>query len=218
MVQSKGWDWENADHSHWLKPSEESVYLAHKWRESNFHDILDLGTGLGRHAIYFAKQGFRVSALDISEYGVAHLQSWAENEGLAVDARVGDMLVLPYPDNAFDCVFAYHVISHTDTAGVRAIFTEIERVLRPQGEVFLTFCSKETTDFMEPGLPRPDANTVIRQSEPENGVPHFFVDLQDLRGLFRSFDIEKARHLEYCVLDPQHTFQRKYYYVNARLR
>ena len=82
MVQSKGWHWEVADKSNWLKPAEDSYYLANKWREKEYKTILDLGSGLGRHSIFFAQQGFTVSSIDISEYGVNHLKSWANNESL----------------------------------------------------------------------------------------------------------------------------------------
>lgn len=41
MVNSKGWDWENADKSPWLKPTEDCYYLANRWKEKGFSTILD---------------------------------------------------------------------------------------------------------------------------------------------------------------------------------
>ena len=81
MVQSKGWDWENVidtEYSVHLHPTEYGYYLAHKWKEAGYQSILDLGTGLGRHAICFAQSGLKVSAMDISEYGIQHLKSCAK--------------------------------------------------------------------------------------------------------------------------------------------
>ena len=122
MVQSKGWDWENVNEayrSNHLKPTDDSLNCAHIWREAGYESLLDLGTGLGRHAICFAKSGFNVSAFDISEYGIKHLQSWAANEKLEIETQVGDMMFLPYEDKSFDCIFAYHVISHSDSIGIK---------------------------------------------------------------------------------------------------
>lgn len=82
LVESVGWDWENAEKTVWLRPAEDSYYLANKWKEKGYKYILDLGTGLGRHAIFFAQQGFNVSALDISEYSIEHLKTWAASENL----------------------------------------------------------------------------------------------------------------------------------------
>ncbi len=218
MVQSIGWDWENANHSHWLKPIDTGFFLANKWKESGHETVLELGSGLGRHAICFAKHGLKVSAIDISEYGIQHLQSWAANENLSIDTCVGDMLSLPYEDNYFDCVFAYHVISHSDTAGVKRIMKEIERVLKPQGEVLLSFCSKETTLFAESLFPKLDENTLICQDEPEIGAPHFYADLPCILDLMSSFNIEWVKHTEYCNLDIYNKQKEMYYYVSAVLR
>lgn len=143
MVDSRGWEWEKANKSPWLEPSEDSYFLSNKWLGLGFKNVLDLGAGLGRHSILFAKQGFNVSAIDISDYAINYLKGWAEKENLNIDAMVGDMTALPYTDNSFDCVFVYHAISHTDTIGIKKIINEIERVLRQGGEIYTSMCSKK---------------------------------------------------------------------------
>lgn len=218
MVESKGWDWENAGHDRWLKPTEDAYALAAQWKEQGVRKILDLGSGLGRHSIYFAKQGFEVSAMDISDYGVGYLKDWAKKEGLSIDAKTGDMLSLPYPDSAFDAVFAYHVISHTDTEGVRKIISEIKRVLCPGGMVFLSLCAKDTPAFASSGWPKLDENTVVCKDEgPDYNVPHFHAGLEDIRELFAGFDIIKVRHINYCI-DRGEIQDNRHYYVYASLK
>jgi len=216
MVESRGWDWENANQSPWLKPCEDGTFLAYKWSNMGSQKVLDLGTGLGRHAILFAQQGLEVSALDISEYGINHLKGWAENEGLNIDAVVGDMLALPYDDNSFDCVFIYHAISHGDTTGVKKIISEIERVLRPGGELFTSMCSKDAFEFEKAGFPKLDENTVVNTDEgPEKGVPHFFANVDDILELFSNFDIERIKHTDYCYMNSK-KLDCKYYYISGR--
>lgn len=144
MVQSKGWEWEKADQSPWLKPTDDVYYLAHKWRELGYKRILDLGSGLGRHAIYFAKEGFEVTALDLSEYAVNHLTSWAKKENVEIEITLGDIMELPYEADSFDSVLAYHSISHADTPGMKVIVSEIERVLRKGGELSIHPCVPKT--------------------------------------------------------------------------
>lgn len=118
IVNLKGFNWAIYPSPN-LKPVDNCIYLANKWKESGYVDLLDLGTGLGRHAIYFSKQGFNVTATDISDYAVQYLKTWAAKENLPIDAEVGDMLSLNYPNQSFDCIFAYHVISHTDSIGMK---------------------------------------------------------------------------------------------------
>lgn len=144
MTISKGWEWEKENNPIWLSPSEESYYLENRWKEAGFTNILDFGCGLGRHSILFAKNGFKVSSFDLSVEAVKHLEKWAERENLKIDTKVTDMLSLPYADNFFDCIFAFHVISHTDTEGMKIIISEIKRVLKSGGEIYLTLCSKDT--------------------------------------------------------------------------
>lgn len=214
MVESKGWDWERAEQSFWLKPVAESYFFADKWRDKGFCDFLDLGTGLGRHAIYFARQGFKVSALDISEYAVEHLSSWAAHEGLSVSATAGDMLSLPYADNSFDCILAYHVITHSDTEGVRRIISELERVLRPGGEVFFSLGSKESLDFRE-ATSRLDENTIISVREPEVGIPHYYTSLDEVKVLLSGFELVSVKLTEYCVGEIHEGIENKFFYINA---
>jgi len=176
MTVSKAWDWNKESSPVWLQPSEESYFIAQKWKDKKIKKVLDFGCGRGRHSIYFAKQGFHVSAFDLSEESTEYLRAWAERENLSVGIKTADMLELPYDDNSFDAIFAYHVISHTDSAGIKKIIREISRVLKIGGEIYITLCSKETWSFKDAGYPKLDENTVIKTDEgPEKGIPHFYV-------------------------------------------
>lgn len=216
MVESKGWDWEQIGNTNpWSKPTEDGVYYACKWAWSGKKKVLDLGAGLGRHSIMFAKQGLEVTALEISDYAVNHLIEWAEKENVEVHAAVGDMMAgLPYPDEAFDCVFVYHAISHSDTAGVKGIVQDIKRVLKPGGELYTSICSKESADFINSGFPKIDENTLLYTSGPETNVPHYFADVDDILDLLQDFDVEKIRHTDYRYLNG-HKQDSKFFYVNA---
>lgn len=217
MAISKAWDWGQGAAPIWLQPSEESYYFAQKWKEQGVRSILDFGCGLGRHAVYFAKQGFQVSAFDLSEEGVAHLKKWAETENLSIDACVADMMQLPYPDNSFNAAYLYHVISHTDSAGIHTILSELSRVLKLGGRVFLTLCSKESWSFREAGYPKLDENTVIKTGGgPEDGIPHFYVSLDDIFPLLADYEIERIRYTDDCYSNGNRRSS-KHYFVSAVL-
>lgn len=217
MSISKAWEWQKAQNSIWLMPSEESYYIAQHWKEINVQNVLDLGCGLGRHSIYFAKQGFDVSAFDLSVDGVNHLKQWADNENLSIDIKVANMLDLPYKDNTFDAVFAYHVISHTDSAGIKQIIKEITRVLKVNGELFITLCSKETWSFKDAGYPKLDENTIIKTEDgPENGIPHFYVALDDIINILSNYNVNRIRHTDDCYFDGKKQ-NSKHYFVMASL-
>ena len=187
IVESKGWNWAIVDKKAaepWLTPSKEAYYYLHRWSEQGKKDMLDLGCGLGRHTLQFARAGFNVSALDISSDAVEFTKNAAQQENLAIRATVGDMLSLPYEDNSIDCIFCRNVMSHTDTNGIKQIISEIARVLRTDGEIYLTLAAKEAWGFQQ-DWPMIDENTKLRMEEgPEYKVPHFYADYELIKDLF----------------------------------
>lgn len=215
MTETMAWNWEASQDQIWLEPSEESYYLAERWRKQGRKSILDLGCGLGRHAILFAKSGFSVCGVDLSSEGIAHMMKWAEQENVSLDSKKADMMNLPFPANTFDCVFAFHVIYHCDTQGMRKVIGEMKRVLKPGGELFCTLYSKDTRFYREQSYPKIDDNTLVKMEEgPEKGIPHFFADLDDTLKLFSDFQIIEIRHKDDCYLHGRkHDF--KHYFVLA---
>lgn len=196
MTESKAWAWSAPTSEIWLEASVESYHLAERWKSLGYKSILDLGCGLGRHSILFAQRGFEVTALDLAPEAVDHLKAWAEREHLNIPAHVCDMLKTSFPDKSFDCIFAHHVISHTDTNGAREIFAELKRIIKPGGELYATFCSKATWAWTDAGFPLVDENTVVKTCEgPEYGIPHYHVTLEDLPRLFPEYKILNVRHI-----------------------
>lgn len=194
MIESKGWNWKIVDgkiRERWMNPSIESFYLLSRWYSQGKRKFLDLGCGLGRHSILFGKNGFEVSCFDISEEAIKKTSKWAIEEGLNFDYSIGDMLNLPYKNDSFDCVLCFNVISHTDTEGMKVIANEIKRILKKDGECYLTLGSKDTWGFKQTQWPLVDENTRLKMEEgPEYKTPHFYADYNLIKQLFKDFEIE----------------------------
>ena len=76
-------------------------------------DILDVGTGTGRAALFLARSGGRVTGVDASEAMLAVARQRAAAEALTVDWRVGDAHALDFPDRRFDVAVCLRVLMHT---------------------------------------------------------------------------------------------------------
>lgn len=217
MVSSKGWDWASAEQDIWKIPAEESYYYCQKWKQAGKKSILDLGCGLGRHSLLFAENGFKVTAVDISDYAIHNLRKYERAEN-PIRSVICDMKNLPFSDNAFDCIFSYHVISHTDTEGFERILSEIKRVLKHGGEIFLTLCSKETWSFKDAGYPVIDKNTIVKTADgPEKDIPHFYVNFDDIIYYFKNnFQLINIRHIDDCVFN-NHVQNSKHYFIYAKI-
>jgi ubiquinone/menaquinone biosynthesis C-methylase UbiE len=97
--------------------------------------MLDAGCGTGMMALRIAAQypGCTVQGVDISPRMIAAARRDAEQQGLAVDFRVGSILDLPYPGESFDVVITNIMYHHLDLAEKRQAVAEIARVLTPGG-------------------------------------------------------------------------------------
>lgn len=176
-------------------PAIEAYYLLERWKKQGKKDFLDLGCGLGRHAILFAKNGFSVSAFDISSDAISKTRSWAVKEKLKLDYQVGDMMNLPYEDESQDCIYCRGVITHTDTAGIKEAITQLHRVLRKDGECYVTLCSKDSDEWKY-DWKQIDENTKLKEEVgPEYGIPHFFADYNLIFTLFRDFRIQSVQQV-----------------------
>lgn len=214
MIESKAWDWSKNTSDYWLVPTIEACYLAESWKSKGYNKFLDLGCGLGRHSIYFGKKGFEVHSADLSEDGINHLKKWAEEEGLEISTCLCDMLKLPFDDDTFDCIVAYNVVYHTDTEGFIKSLREITRVLKSGGELFVTLNSKNSLAYMNAEQDkRIDSNTILRnESDTEKDVPHFYVDIEDIKKYFKDYNFVKipVEETEYYNIDNTEVFSKHF--------
>ena len=87
MIESKPWEWSKLNEEgqkKWKEPSIESYYLINRWKKQNKKDFLDIGCGLGRHTIQFAKKGFNVNSIDLSEEAIKTTKEWLDTEGIKI--------------------------------------------------------------------------------------------------------------------------------------
>ena len=186
-IQHKGWDWDAVKSESWNEISEEFLPVALSWVRK-YHSVLDIGTGKGRHAFFFAKNGFKVSAIDLSESSITYVKEQIKEKGLDnIDARVEDMAELSYENQSFDCVICFHTIYHTSYDGVVKALREINRVLKDKGEAFISFNTKDNPHYVKEKTV--DGYTMIATEGHEAGIPHCYVDENDLFGLLQDFEI-----------------------------
>lgn len=94
--------------------------------------VLDYGCGQGEEAVYLAKMGAHVTAIDISPVGVRLTKERARLNG--VGDRVSAMLMrcdpTEFPSESFDVIHGFGILHHI---GLRTGMMEIKRLLRLGG-------------------------------------------------------------------------------------
>ncbi len=98
--------------------------------------VIDLGCGTGRHALHLARQGYAVTALDLSEHMLEIARSKLAAEGLEANVLRGDICDLSrFAPGEFDaavCMFSTLGLVRGGDLRRRAL-AEARRVLRPGG-------------------------------------------------------------------------------------
>ncbi|MDJ1009717.1 MAG: class I SAM-dependent methyltransferase [Paracoccaceae bacterium] len=153
--------------------------------------ILDLGAGVGRHALALARRGFGVAALDASPVGLAEIAAVAGREGLEVTTHEGLMTELPFEDGAFDHVVSWNVIYHGDETILRQSIAEIARVLRPGGTFIGTMLSARRipVELAKAQGREISRNTWVFEGKGDKVHPHYFCTARELLDLFSGFEV-----------------------------
>lgn len=137
--------------------------------------ILDVGAGIGRHALAYAAFGFEVVAVDASQTGLSEIARSAADRGLQIEILEAPFSELPVEDASFDHVLAWNVLYHGDHTTVSGAYEECRRVLRTNGTFQVTMLSKRNRAFGVGTEIRPDT-FVDENSEGDKDHPHFYVD------------------------------------------
>ena len=199
---------------HWEKRFEEgygegletSPYLMgffEKYKDEVGTDILDIGSGEGRHLVPLAKRGFKLTGVEITNAGSRTTRNKLDNENIFAGVVQADFKNLPFKDRTFDTVFSVDAMHHNDWAGATQAFGEAARVLKPGGLFFLRVnsTSRILPEHSHPleEAEEPEANsgvTFLRDREMKDGsispqLMHAF-SLEELSGLAKGNGLEIA--------------------------
>jgi len=106
-----------------------------EWRGKN---VLDLGCGVGRFALEFARRGAYVTGIDISEEMIKIAKDNFKRAGLSAQFYVAGIDEMPLLDESFDIVTSITVLQHvTDPDMFLRSARSMLRVTKSHGQILL---------------------------------------------------------------------------------
>lgn len=109
--------------------------------------VLEVGSCFGFLALACARNGFDVTACDISDGAVSMLDAASRSLDIPLRAVSADARALPFPDDSVDTVTLIHLLEHLDADGIVCALTEALRVARSRVIVAVPFESKPSPHY-----------------------------------------------------------------------
>jgi len=173
--------------ANWMTPEPFVVQMIEPLRGTGVKRILDLGFGVGRHAILLAKAGFEVDGVDASANGLDFASRWAEEEGVTLKLSVGDMAKLPYADGELDAILTWNVIYHGTIEVVQQTIDELVRCIKPHGYFVCSLLSTRHRRFGKGIEIEPHVFVIPGDGEREH--PHYYFNRANIDRHLSAFEI-----------------------------
>jgi len=162
-------------------PAKKSLKL---FQNQNISKIIELGAGLGRDTIYFAKNSIHVVALDYSQSGLEAINQKAKKNSLSNSITTNFFDVrkkLPFEDNSVEACYSHMLYCMAlTTSELENLNNEIYRVLKPNGINIYTVRHTKDGDYKN-GIHRGED-----LYEKDGFIVHFFSE-KKVKSLLKGF-------------------------------
>ena len=162
-------------------------------KDQNIKKIVELGAGLGRDTIFFAKNSINIEALDYSPAAIKIINKKAEENKLSssISTKVFDVRKkLPFEDNSIESCFSHMLYCMAlSTSDLKNLNNEVLRILKPGGINIYTVRHIGDADYK--------SGTHIGEDLYENDgfIVHFFSE-EKVRKISDGFDIVNIESFE----------------------
>lgn len=128
--------WEDGDYAGFAKFMEAgAIEILSTWNIPSNTTMLDVCCGSGQTAIPAAKNGIRVTGIDIAENLITHARKRANEADLDIRLDVGDAENLPYSNASYDAVIS--IIGAMFAPRPEQVVSEFARVMKTGGKLFM---------------------------------------------------------------------------------
>ena len=187
-----------------LEPSTPAKKALKIFKNNKTNKIVELGAGLGRDSIYFAKNSIHVEALDYSQSGIKNINQKIKQNNLSnlIKTKIFDVRKkLPLKNNSIEGVYSHMLYCMAlTTSDLESLNKEIHRILKPGGINIYTVRHTNDGDYKK-GIHRGED-----MYENDGFIVHFF-SKNKIKSLLDGFINLETTSFE------EGSFPRKLYFV-----
>ena len=151
--QSQHWEsnFSNKPEMFGLNPSLSAKKALKLFKEKKISKIIEIGAGLGRDTIFFAKNSIYTIALDYSPSAIKIINQKSNKDNLSnyISTKLFDVRQkLPFEDNSVEACYSHMLYCMAlTTSDLEKINNEIQRILKPGGINIYTVRHTDDGDF-----------------------------------------------------------------------
>jgi len=155
--------WEDGNYASFAKFMEAgAIEILNAWKIAPNQTLLDVACGSGQTAIPAAKNGIKVTGIDIAANLIQHARKRAQDAGLDIPFDEGDAENMPYSNNSFDVVIS--LIGAMFAPRPEKVVSECARVLKTGGKLFMA-------NWTSASMPAKMFKCVSKFAPPPAGLP-----------------------------------------------
>lgn len=127
--------------------------------------VLSIAEGEGRNAVFIAKHGLKVHAVDGSEVGLSKAQQLARSKGVEIETEVADLGIFEPKANYYGSVIS--ISAHLPSTIRNRLYPLLGRSLKPDGIILLEAFSIDQLSKGTGGPNNPDYLMTLAKIERE---------------------------------------------------
>ncbi len=176
-----------------LEPSYSAKKSLEIFKKNNTKKIIELGAGLGRDTIFFAKNGIEVTAIDYSSSGIKIIQEKIKKEKIKckIKTKIHDVKKkFNFKDSQFDGCYSHMLYCMAlTTKELINLNKEVFRMIKPGGYNIFTVRNTLDGDYK-------NGNHIIEDIYENDGfLVHFFSD-EKVQYISKSYYLENIEKFE----------------------
>lgn len=117
-----------------LRPNDLAFEVLRRFYPTKPMRLLEIGCGEGRDAVFFARNGFQVTAFDLAESGLEKARQLAERQHVEVNFFCADLLQFRV-EEPFDLIYSSGVFHHIPPRLRQEVFSGYKSCVLPGGAV-----------------------------------------------------------------------------------